>query len=118
MSQEGRAAIGANAENRADVAVVGEGIVGLAHALAAARRGLKVVVFERNGREIAAFERRPGWRAADDLRRWDDLAKDPDLRVPPLESYERDLRAVAAAHHDRRALSRQKGSVRGTQGAQ
>jgi D-hydroxyproline dehydrogenase subunit beta len=34
--------------NHADVLIVGAGIVGLAHALALGRRGLKVVVFERN----------------------------------------------------------------------
>src|SRR5262245_5752441 len=32
---------------RADVAIVGGGIIGLAHALAACRRGLSVAVFER-----------------------------------------------------------------------
>jgi len=37
-----------NSPNQANIAIVGAGIVGLAHALAAAKRGLKVVVFERN----------------------------------------------------------------------
>jgi len=42
-----------------DIAIVGAGIVGLAHALAAARRGLKVVLFDRdqqaNGASIRNF---------------------------------------------------------------
>src|SRR5579872_2791552 len=59
-----------------DIAVVGAGICGLAHALAAARRGKKVVVIDRdaqaNGASIRNFgfvtvtgqQRGQGWRRA------------------------------------------------------
>ncbi|MFF8868344.1 TIGR03364 family FAD-dependent oxidoreductase [Streptomyces sp. NPDC015139] len=40
--------------NHADTAVVGGGIIGLAHALAAARRGDRVVLFERSGYSVGA----------------------------------------------------------------
>lgn len=45
---------------RADLAVVGGGVLGLAHAYAAARRGLKVVIFERHGRARGASVRNFG----------------------------------------------------------
>lgn len=47
-------------DNQADVLIVGGGIVGLAHALAYAKRGLKVVVFERNLQAVGASIRNFG----------------------------------------------------------
>jgi [1-hydroxy-2-(trimethylamino)ethyl]phosphonate dioxygenase len=47
-----------------------------------------------SGEEIAGFQSLPYWREACRLRRWDDLAKDPDLATPPLEHYRAVLEAV------------------------
>jgi FAD dependent oxidoreductase TIGR03364 len=47
-------------ENRADIAIVGAGILGLAHAYSAAKLGLKVVVFERSPRASEASVRNFG----------------------------------------------------------
>ncbi len=46
---------------RYDLAIVGAGIVGLAHALAGVRRGLKVAVFDRDARAIGASIRNFGF---------------------------------------------------------
>jgi phosphonate degradation associated HDIG domain protein len=40
-----------------------------------------------NAAEIAAFEALPHFEAACRLRRYDDIAKDPDGETPPLEHY-------------------------------
>jgi gamma-butyrobetaine dioxygenase len=44
--------------------------------------------------EKAGFESLPHWREACRLRRWDDLAKEPDAELPPLERYRPVLEAV------------------------
>ena len=45
---------------RADIAIVGAGILGLAHAYEAAKKGLRVVVFERSQRVSGASVRNFG----------------------------------------------------------
>jgi predicted HD phosphohydrolase len=40
-----------------------------------------------NAQEKEAFETNLFYKQAVDLRRWDDMAKDPTLKVDPIESY-------------------------------
>lgn len=94
-----------------DVAIVGSGIVGLAQALAAARRGLKVVVFERHPQPVGASIRNFGmiWpigqpagalyeRAWRSREIWLDLAAAAGFAVDPCGSlhlaYQADELAV------------------------
>ena len=77
-----------------DVAIVGAGIVGLGHALAAARRGLRVVVIDRDRRAVGASIRNFGfvtvtgqqsgecWRRAMRSREvWDEVADAAGIRI-------------------------------------
>jgi phosphonate degradation associated HDIG domain protein len=43
----------------------------------------------------AAFRAQPGWETTVALRRWDDLAKDPDARTPTLAAFRPYLLAAA-----------------------
>ena len=85
--------------NQADVIVVGAGIVGLAHALAAAKRGLRVTVFERNPAAIGASIRNFGmiWpigqpfgelydRALQTRAIWTEVAPAAEIAIEPCGS--------------------------------
>ncbi|MBA2113049.1 phosphonate degradation HD-domain oxygenase [Bremerella alba] len=77
--------------------------------LCAARRGYHETLSEpsqvslriqggpMNEAEVAQFESNPHYQAAIDLRIWDDTAKDPKMKTPPLESFEPHLRRAAEA---------------------
>ncbi|MGA2708789.1 MAG: TIGR03364 family FAD-dependent oxidoreductase [Steroidobacteraceae bacterium] len=77
-----------------DVAIVGAGIVGLAHALAAVRRGLRVVVIDRDEKAVGASIRNFGFvtvsgqQSGDSRRRamrsrdvWDEIAGPAGISV-------------------------------------
>lgn len=91
---------------RYDLAVVGAGIVGLAHALAAAKVGCRVIVLERERRVVGASVRNFGFVTVTGQQRgecyrrarrsrdiWDAVA--PDVGIPVIH---RGL--VVAAHND------------------
>jgi FAD dependent oxidoreductase TIGR03364 len=84
----------ANRARAHDLAVVGAGIVGLAHALAAARRGKRVVVFDRHPHALGASVRNFGFvtvtgqQAGDCWRRarrsrdvWQEIAASAGIRI-------------------------------------
>ena len=50
-----------------------------------------------NESEVAQFEANPHYQAAIELRIWDDTAKDPQKKTPPLEDFESHLRRAAQA---------------------
>src|SRR5262245_11884228 len=105
-------------ESRADIAIVGAGIIGLAHAWAAARRGLRVVLFERGHRASGASVRNFGliWPigqphgtmhelALRSRSHWLELLEDARLPYWPTGSlhltYREDEAAVAREFADR-----------------
>jgi phosphonate degradation associated HDIG domain protein len=51
-----------------------------------------------NEQEVASFRACQFHAEAVRLRRWDDLAKDPELVTPPIEHFARHLDAAASAH--------------------
>jgi D-hydroxyproline dehydrogenase subunit beta len=82
-------------ENKSDIAIVGAGILGLAHARAAARRGYKVTVFERNPQAIGASIRNFGmvWPIGQPLGALYDRAlksRDIWLEVAPQAGFHAD----------------------------
>lgn len=72
------------------------------------RHTLRVQGGPMSPREVARFEENPGWEDAVALRRWDDLAKTPDARVPSLAAYAEDLSAVVDAQAKAAPQSRQR----------
>ena len=105
--------------NQVDIAIVGAGIVGLAHALAAAKRGLKVAVFERNSYAVGASIRNFGmiWpigqpagllldRALKSRQIWTEVAAAARIAIDPCGSlhlaYRSDEMAVLQEFVDTR----------------
>lgn len=68
--------------------------------------------------EVAEFESNPGWRDAAELRRWDDLAKDPNAETPPMEDFEEELWFVVSGHFGGSRSSRRGGIGYGIEDAQ
>ena len=93
-------------ERSADIAIVGAGIVGLAHAYMALRKGYKVVLFERDEYAVGASIRNFGllWpigqapgagldRAIRSRRHWDEICKQTGIWLNPSGS-------LHLAYHD------------------
>ncbi|MCA8999163.1 MAG: HD domain-containing protein [Planctomycetaceae bacterium] len=51
-------------------------------------------------KEMQEFEQSPYWKEAVSLRRWDDAAKDPDLKTPPLEHFAKYMTLVVRGAGD------------------
>ena len=81
----------AGMHSRFDVAIVGAGIVGLAHAVEAVRRGLSVVVVERDERARGASVRNFGHGCftvqADEALRYALVARERWLELAPLAGF-------------------------------
>ena len=99
---------------QADIAVIGAGIAGLSHAYEAARRGLSVVLFERNAQALGASIRNFGMilplgmasgvvheRAMRSRAVWLDVASQAGIW------HERAGALVLAYHEDERAVLRE-----------
>lgn len=50
-----------------------------------------------NDEEVARFESNPYFESAVEVRYWDDTAKDPEMKTPALEEFERHLRSSVRA---------------------
>ncbi|MBV8842371.1 MAG: TIGR03364 family FAD-dependent oxidoreductase [Bryobacterales bacterium] len=86
---------------RADLAVAGSGIMGLAHAYAAAKQGLKVVVFERSPRASGASVRNFGliWPIGQPHGRMYELAmRSRAIWIEVLEQARLPYRAEGSLH--------------------
>ena len=93
-----------------DLIVVGAGIVGLAHALAAARRGLKVAVLERDARANSASVRNFGFvtvtgQAEGDTRRRALRSREVWAEIAPLAGIEVLQRGAVVAARREEALA-------------
>ena len=60
----------------------------------ASRLSLELQGGPMDAAEVAEFEQEPHFEAACRLRRYDDVAKDPEVETPPLEHYRPVLEAV------------------------
>src|SRR5215469_9035626 len=86
---------------RADIAVIGGGILGLAHAYVLARAGKRVVMFERSSRAIGASVRNFGmiWPIGQPAREIHDIAlRSRRIWLEALEASRLSYRPVGSLH--------------------